>query len=231
MKPEFARLLQLDGFIMFIEGNKGDGKTNFSMYLTEVCYHLNFREHFASNIPTDCEYIRMIDNYPALKNWLENEKGKKLYVLDEAGKHVKRMRFMTEQNVQIMDLLQLIRHYDTGFIGIAPSAKYVDSNFLNTDLLDARIRKESKTFATINDFHSHKTYPFKNIPKTSIVHDDKHISTFTMQGELGELTDIQNHALDYARTGNAKLTGKKYGINQEQVLRDVRTVIKTILRE
>ncbi len=38
-----------------------------------------------------------------------------MFVLDEAGKH-KKLRFMIQKNILIMDI-QLIRHYDAGFIG------------------------------------------------------------------------------------------------------------------
>ncbi len=138
-------LLNLDGFILFIEGKKGRGKTNTAMLLNEICHAFQWRKHFATNIGTECYYMKYIANYPELKRWLENEHGKKIFTLDEAGKHVKRMRFMSEQNTQLMDLLQLIRHYDCGFIGVAPSSSFIDSNFLNTDILGRENKKDQPT--------------------------------------------------------------------------------------
>jgi hypothetical protein len=197
VKRELVTLLNLDGFILFIEGAKGEGKTNFGMFLTEVCKKYDFRHNFASNIPTfNCEYVRMIDNYPELKNWLINEKGKKLYILDEAGKHIKKMRFMSDQNVKFMDLLQLIRHYDAGFIGISPSSSFIDSQFLNTDILDAKIRKLNKTTAQIIDYHNHTKYILRHIPETTIKHDSKHIAEFKMEGTLEGLSEAKRFARD-----------------------------------
>ena len=182
MNPELEALLKQDGFIIFIEGKKGSGKTNYAMRLIELCHKYNFRSEFATNIETKCDYVRKIDNYPELEQWLRIG-GKKLYVLDEAGKHIKKMRFMTDQNVKFMELLQLIRHYDAGFIGVAPSSSFVDSQFLNTDILDARIRKLSRVTAKVIDYTNHAIYTIHGIPKTSIRHNSKDIALFKMEGK------------------------------------------------
>jgi hypothetical protein len=180
--PEPLRyLLNLDGFIIFIEGKKESGKTNLAMLLAEICHTFKYRIKFATNIKTECYYMEEIANYWDLKNWLENEHGKKLYVLDEAGKHIKKMRFMTQQNTLIMDLCQLIRHYDSGLIGVAPSSSFIDSNFLNTDILDARIRKLSKIQAQVKDYLQDQNYFLNDLPKTSIKHNSKDIAPFSME--------------------------------------------------
>lgn len=181
LPPPLQTILSLDGFILFIEGPKGFGKTNIAMLLAELCHEHKLRENIATNIETECYYVTKIDNYPDLKYWLEHTEGKKLYVLDEAGKHIKRMRFMTEQNLKFMELIQLIRHYDAGFIGIAPSSKFIDTAFLNTDILDARIRKLSLKRAIVHDYRNNDHYFLTDLPKTSIDHDSKDIANFSME--------------------------------------------------
>lgn len=186
------------------------------MLLNEIAFTFKYRVKFATNIQTECYYMQCIDSYPELKHWLETEHGKKIFTLDEAGKHIKRMRFMTEQNLQIMDLLQLIRHYDCGFIGCAPSAKYIDSNFLNTDILDARIRKYTLTDARILDYYNHDSYFWHQIPKTSISHNSKDIAPFSMQSKKPISQESLGYqiAYDYAHGWNFDDIAKKHGKDQ-----------------
>lgn len=174
------KILKMDGFVIFIEGRKDYGKTNFAMLLTQLSHVYNLRSNFSTNITTTCKYVSKIDNYPDLEEWLIHEKGKKLYVLDEAGKHLKKMRFMTEQNIKIFDLIQLIRHYDAGFIGVAPSARYVDSLFVEEETLDLRIKKLSRVTAFVKDYLNHDEYYLHDIFKTTIKHRSKDIAPFRM---------------------------------------------------
>lgn len=207
---ELEALLKQDGFVAFIEGKKDRGKTNFAMLLIQICHSLNLRQHFATNITTHCHYVNQIDNYPDLESWLETVEGKKLYVLDEAGKHIKKMRFMTEKNTKIMDLIQLIRHYDAGFIGVAPSSKFVDSLFLNTDILDLRIRKVSRQVAKIFDYNISESYKIFDIPRSSIWHKSKDIAPFRMdkpkEKQILEAKENYTKALDAAIELNIPLT-------------------------
>ena len=84
--------------------------------------------------------------------------------MDEAGKHIRKSRFMTQKNILIMDTIQLIRHYDAGFIGIAPSESFINNNFLNTDILDAKIRKIKKDVAIVFDYLIKESYFLYGIP-------------------------------------------------------------------
>lgn len=184
LPQELTQLLNLDGFIFFIEGRKGKGKTNLALLLAEICFAYNYRKHIATNIKTESFYIEQITNYPDLEYWLKNRHGKKLFILDESGKHIARMAFMTTQNKSFMDLLQLIRHYDCGFIGIAPSSKRIDSGFLNTDILDAKIKKTALTIAKVTDYFNGCAYFIHDLPKTSIKHNDKDLADFEMSKPL-----------------------------------------------
>lgn len=223
-KP-LVKILSLDGFILFIEGRKGSGKTNLSMLLAELCHLHKLRDLMATNIKTECYFMSQIDNFPDLKSWLENEKGKKLYILDEAGKHIKRLRFMTEQNTKFMDLVQLIRHYDAGLVGVAPSSKFVDSSFLNTDILDARIRKISLKRAIIHDYLKNEHYFLNDLPKTSVIHNSKDIATFSMKKEvsLSELPLCCQVAKLYVQFKNYKKVGNIVKLDSTQVRRQLFT--------
>ena len=118
-------VLQREGFIIFIGGAKERGKTDFALLIAEYCLEKEFRSLIATNInaQTPDYAIRQITNMPDLKKWLQKG-GRKLFILDEAGMHLSKMRFMTKKNVEILNVLQTIRHYQCGFIGIAPSENY-----------------------------------------------------------------------------------------------------------
>jgi len=210
-------LLTQDGFIIFISGGKEHGKTNTAMLLAEICFHAKLRPHIATNIGTESYFVKQITNYPDLKEWLEKERGKKLFIMDELGKIMQRMGFATKTNRGLLDILQLIRHYDAGFIGIAPSVKFVDSNFLNSDLLDAHIKKIGKTVAKIRDNLHGCTYFFNEIPRTSITHNGKDIAIFSMdkKREDKDLMDCCKAAKYYQQTKSLINTGKFFNPPKE----------------
>ena len=111
-----------------------------------------------------------------------------------------------------MDMLQLIRHYDCGFIGIPPSVKRVDSGFLNTDILDAKIKKISLTAAKIVDYFNNECYFLNDLPKTSILHSSKDFALFSMAKQLdpNKLQDCCKAAYWYSKTKSFPSAGKYF---------------------
>jgi hypothetical protein len=217
LPDEIIDLFQQDGFIIFISGGKEHGKTNSAMLMAEICYYAKLRKHFATNIGVESYFIEKINNKPDLEVWLEQSKGKKLFIMDELGKIMRKMGFASKKNQALLDILQLIRHYDCGFIGIAPSPRFVDSNFLNSDLLDAHIRKISKTVAKINDHYHGYSYFINDLPKTSIIHNGKDIATFSMEKrkDIEGLPDCCKAAVYYAKTKNYANAGKFFNPPKE----------------
>ena len=218
------QILARDGYIIYVSGSKEKGKTDFSLFLAEFSYLKAFRTKIATNIQTETYMIeKQITNLPDLKLWLE-EKGKKLFILDEAGLSIPKLRFMSAMNVEIMKILQMIRHYDAGFIGIAPSTKNIESTFMNTDILDAHIKKLSKKTAFVKDYLENDTYFLEDIPKTSINFNSKHIAEFLMERAV-ILTDLPlccQIAASYSSTGNMKQVGEGFKLDPEQVRRLLR---------
>ena len=207
---EFIDLLRQDGFIIFVSGGKEYGKTNLSMLLTEVCFYAGLRKHFATNIHVESYFIKQIDNLPDLKEYLEKTKGKKTFIMDELGKILKRLGFATKKNKELMDILQLIRHYDCGFIGNAPSSRFVDSNFMDSDILDAHIKKISKSTAKVTDRLHRCTYFINDLPKTSILHNSKDVAIFNMEKriDLSALKECCQAARHYGETKSLAATGR-----------------------
>lgn len=216
-------LLERDGFIIYISGAKEKGKTDFGLWLAEYCYRKNFRTKIATNIETESYMIeRQITNLPDLKGWLEESK-RKLFLLDEAGLTIPKLRFMASINVEVMKILQMIRHYDAGFIGIAPSTKNIDSTFMDTDILDAHIKKLNKFTAIVRDSFQKDTYFLEGINGTSIKFNSKHIAEFTMSKPIDRTTlplccQVAN---SYRLTKSIKQTAEAFKLNYEQVRREI----------
>lgn len=203
-------LLSQDGFVIFVSGGKEHGKTNFAMLLSEVCFYAKLRKHFATNIGVNSYFMQKVNTYPDLEEYLQKKQGKKTYIMDELGKILKRMGFATKKNQGLMDIIQLIRHYDCGFIGVAPSPAFVDNGFLNTDILDAHIKKISKTTAKVIDYYNRTSYFINDIPRTSISHNGKDIATFLMEKPqvINDLNDCCKAAKLYAKNKSLTITGK-----------------------
>jgi hypothetical protein len=221
LPPWFDYLLQEDGVIIFIDGRKKSGKTDFALKLAEYCYEHDLRKHVATNIKTESYMIeKQVSDLPTLKEWLLT-KGKKTYVLDEAGKSLGRKRFMTNLSNEIMSIIQLIRHYDALLIGIAPSAAFVDSTFFNTDILDARIHKKNQQTARLKDILHRKSITLSNIQRTSIKFDSKDVADFTLQKKfrLEDLKDCCKVAQIYGETKSYKAVTEKLGLKPEQIKR------------
>jgi hypothetical protein len=175
-------VLAQDGFSIFVSGGKEHGKTNCTMLLLELCHELGIRKHFATNIKTESYYIQQITNKPDLDAWLKKQHGLKTYAMDELGKNLRKFGFASKKNQDILDVIQLIRHFDCGFIGMAPAEKFVDSGFLIAkDILDVHIKKVSKTMAKVIDYYHNEVYFWRDIPATTICHDGKDIAKFDME--------------------------------------------------
>jgi hypothetical protein len=206
--------------VIFISGAKDNGKTNIAFLLAEICYVLNLRRKIGTNITTQSYMISdTITNYEDLDAWLKTG-GRKLYILDEFGKHAKKMRFMSEQNQLIMETIQLIRHYDAGFIGVAPSEKFVDSNFLNTDILDAHIIKRSRSRSVIYLTKEREPLNVLHTPATSIGYNSKDTAPFSLHRPVS--SDTQRRcclvARAYAETGSYDAVSRQFNnLNPKQI--------------
>lgn len=228
MPPQLLEILSKDGFIGFIKGGKEKGKTNLAMLIMEVCHEFKIRKHFATNIKTESYYVSQITNKPDLDTWLKKNRGLKTFAMDELGKNLRKFGFASKKNQDLMDILQLIRHFDCGFIGMAPAGKFVDSSFLiPQDVLDFEIKKISWSTAKVIDYLHGEVYFWRDIPATSIKHNGKDIAKFDME-KPEDLTDaplcckIASLAAkcNGAETSLASI-GKPFGLNSEETKREI----------
>lgn len=217
-------ILKQDGFVGFIQGRRDQGKTDFSLWLAQRCYEKGYRLHIATNIKTESYMVEdQITNVPDLNTWLQGS-GKKLFILDEAGKHLRRMGFMSKKNQAIMDAVQLIRHFDGGLICIAPAQRFIDSGLLDTDVIDFIIKKVSRQYAKAFLMGSRRFIKLINVPGTSIKFNSKDIAEFTLEKKVnfqGLPLCCQVAAL-YAEHGSYDIVKQRLKLQDEQVRRKLR---------
>jgi len=213
-------ILKKDGFVIIIEGRRETGKTNVSLGIGEYCYLKGFRTKLATNIKTESYMVeKQITNLPDLKDWLLTH-GKKLFILDEAGKHLRRSRFMSNKNIEIMDLVQLTRHYDCGFIFVASSERFLDSGVIDPDICDLFIHKFSWSYLEAENFISNTYDKICDIPATSIYYNDKDIADFKLERSYEDLEkECCKVALLYKQLKTFNAVGVKLGIQAEEVRR------------
>lgn len=95
---------------------------------------------------------------------------------------------------------------------------------MNTDILDAHIKKINKTTALVKDYLENDTYFLEEIPRTSITFNSKHIAEFKMERTaiLADSPLCCQIASSYASLGNMKHVGAAFKLEPEQVRRLLR---------
>lgn len=205
--------------ITFISGRRDSGKTDLSLFLMEKGKEKGFFHKIAANIATHhdsrIEYICYFDR---LEEWLKLP-GRKAFALDELGKHLYKMAFMSKKARMILEVCQLIRKYDAHLFSCAPSAKLVNSLFLGTDLLDVFIRKTSRKKAEVNIIVNGIGFDFEDIPRTNIKFISKDIARFEMKDPTMAKEKVKAMALGkkilylYAKLHTCRAVGDALGIS------------------
>lgn len=225
MNDDLRRLFSEESAVIMMSGGKGDGKTDFALRMGEEAYEEGLIQRIGTNMRTDDERVEHVGNLPDLKSWL-SLKGDKYFMLDEAGKVINRMRFMSTLSVMIMGIIQLVRHYDATFTAIAPSETFIDSNFLNTDILDCKIKKIGLEFAEVKNFLTRQVYTLGDIERTNIRFWSKDVATFTLKKpfDVKSFSPEERCALAYSKGMSMDTIGKSFEtpMHRQQVARSIR---------
>jgi len=219
---DLTHIFKQSSSIGFISGKRDSGKTDFAFLLLESAKSEGFLDKIASNVRMRkiCE-VEYIPYYDRFQEWLKTP-GRKGFVLDELGKHLNRMRFMTEKSKLIMDICQLVRKFDAHMLGVAPSAEFINRLFLNTDILDWRMEKVSRKIAKIRNYVTERTYTLTNIPGTSVPFITKDIAMFelkdpTKKGNLQELPQCCRASWLYLEHRSLRKVGRIMNLSHEEI--------------
>lgn len=153
------------------------------MLVTEILSKFNEVEHFATNIKIyDSPFpIQHIDNLEDLEEWAASLQGRKLFILDEAGKTLRRRTPMSRLNVQWIDNLQILRKYKLSLIMVVPAERYIDSTTLGSDVLDAVVLKpnfKNPKIAYYEDKLEGYSAKLFGIPRTVVKFDTWDVAVF-----------------------------------------------------
>lgn len=215
-------VLNQDGFIGFVEGPKGKGKTDISLLLAEICYLMGFRRKIATNIKTDSYMVEaQITNIPDLDRWVKTP-GRKLVIIDESGKHLRRLGFMSKKNQALMEIVQLCRHFDCGLIFITLASKFIDSGLLEPEVIDFILKKITLEFAKVRLVDKTIIKIF-NVPPTSIKFNSKDIAELTLEKKvsLESLPRCCQVAMIYREHGSYKEVETLLKLQPQQIKQDL----------
>jgi len=242
LSPKFLNLITYlwrrgvskDSVFFIIFGRRGTGKTDFSLLLCEILYSLGIIQHFATNIKIyDSPFpIEHINNLEDLTLWAETHSGRKMFVLDEAGRSMARRTPMSKMNVEILKKLQIIRKYKLSLQFVTPNEAYIDSATLSSDILDGVFLKPNfknqKILLYVDKLEGFRLN-INRIPPTSIKFDTWDSADFTLKRNIiNPLFSDQEHALLW-RWANGE-TLKEIDVHPEAFRRMNRKFLKEHLK-
>ena len=215
---------------ILVIGRRESGKTDFSFLITEILHYAQLITPFATNVRVhDSPFpIERITNLADLELWCKDTSGKKLFILDEAGKSLRRRTPMAGLNIKLLDNLQILRKYRLSIIMIAPHSKYIDSAALGSDILDAVFTKpnfRNPRVALYDDLMDGAELTFTNIPKTSIHFDTWDVAPFTLKGETQKPL-FKEKDLEVCWEWSHGKTAKALGLHSMQLSRIVKKFVK-----
>lgn len=218
---------------LIVLGRRGSGKTDISFLVLETLAKFSVIPNFATNVkvyenPLDIEHIT---NLQDLEHWCQTTVGRKLFILDEAGKSLRRRTPMSKLNVQLLDDLQILRKYKLSIIFIAPHDKYIDSAALGSDVLDAEIIKtnfKNPKIALYIDLLENFDIGFTDIPATLIPFDTWDVAPFRKNAPPEEIKFANGDLQILWRWSNGE-TYKALDIHPMKLNRICRRFIKDVL--
>jgi len=205
---------------MLIDGRRGSGKTDIALLIAETLNKFNVISEVSSNIRIYKSHfpINHITNLDDLKLWCESSRAKKLFILDEAGKSLRRRTPMSKLNIKLLDNLQILRKYKLSLIMIAPHERFIDTATLGSDILDARITKISRKVALYVDAYQTTPIEFWDVPRTSIKFDTWDIAPFVEHGTK-QKPKFKDRDLEILWDWSHGATVKDLGLHPQQINR------------
>jgi len=218
-----------------IMGRRDTGKTDLALLIMEILAKFDIIKNFATNIriykaPFE---TRHITNLVDLEYWCQNTPGRKLFILDEAGKTIRRRSAMSRLNIKMLDNLQILRKYKLSLEIVFPADKYIDSAVLGSDVLDAVILKphyKNRKVALYHDIMEDIEIWFTDVPPTNIHFDSWDIAPFTEKPKF-EKPRFKEKDTQILWDWSHGKSLKDLGLHPMQINRLVRRFIKDTLEK
>lgn len=220
---------------LIVFGRRGSGKTDFALLVAEILAKFNEVEHFATNVKiyNSPFIIQRIDNLEDLEDWASSLQGRKLFILDEAGKTLRRRTPMSKLNVEWLDNLQILRKHKLSIIMAVPAEKYIDSATLGSDVLDAVVLKpnfKNPKIAYYEDKLEGYSTRLYDIPRTVVKFDTWDVAVFKKSG-VKKKPKFKTKEKEIAWEWAHGKTHKDLGLYPMQIHRIIKKVLKVLLEE
>lgn len=216
-----------------ILGRRDTGKTDISFLIMETLAKFGVINHFSTNVKVYASPfpIDNITNLEDLRFWCQNKRGRKLFILDEAGKSLRRRTPMSRLNINLLDQLQILRKYKLSMILIVPHTKYIDSATLGSDVLDAEIIKpnfKNPKIALWLDILENKKITFTGLPATSVDFDTWDVAPFKKEAPTRK-PKFKDRDMNVLWDWSHGKTAKDLGLKRMQIHRLLKKFVKEVL--
>ena len=226
-----------DSHFSIIKGKNKSGKTTLGINFMEIV-----KEHpelgftgFGSNVqgvkncPFEMDFITDIET---LKDRLQDNEGKYLFLFDEMGKSMGKRRFMAKLNTEFLNQLQVIRKYKLSLIGCAIGDS-VDREVLKPYYLNSYIDKGSrytKARMTYYDVDIEAVRSFTNLKRCKSSFLQYSVAVFYTRRQLQreDFSDKKRERLFLWATGTHM---KDLGLSRTEFHRELKVFIQEKLKE
>lgn len=228
------RLFKRLSVCILVLGRRGSGKTDIALYIAEILNKFGILENFGTNIKIHSSDfpIDYITNLEDLESWCKNRVGRKLFIIDEAGKTLRRRTPMSALNIALLDNLQILRKYKLSIILITPAFKYIDSATLGSDILDVIIEKpnsQNPKIALYDDVLSlSEELRFTNLPRTSVAFDTWDVAPFQKQSPK-KSPMFKDEQIQKLYEWSQGISHKELGLHPMEINRLARKFVKETL--
>ena len=221
--------------ISVVTGKWKKGKTDFALRLAkdELKDRLGVIKEIGTNIKTESDEIRYIDNFQDFEVWAFSNKKRKMLLYDEAIKSTPSRRAMSQLNTKWLEYVPELSKMKCHLVVITQEEAYTEKLFLHPTFIRAKwIKQDLKTVDLIISGKD-QILRFHNIPKTTVKFDPYRIATWKMETEnilAIEDEDIQI-MLDYAHLTSQQIIDKYPSLqHRTEVMRRVKKGIRKVKR-
>ncbi len=216
--------------LILMLGDWRTGKTDTSLLLAYLGLKWGLIQKVASNIYTyNNPMVKYIISMGGLKRWIHGDKSTKLFIFDEALSHLPQRRAMSKKNVDMNAFIAELSKGHGRMIFCAQTSK-VESTLKDSAFLRAVFYKIGKKVMRCSS-HLFETIEFGGIPKSPISFDKDRLAEFSeIEGlAISDLAPSMKVAIMYAQGLSMTAIGKKLGMFDTQVKRDIQKVLKAFI--
>ena len=219
--------------ISVVTGKWKKGKTDFALRLAkdELKDRLGIIKEIGTNIKTESDEIRYIDNFQDFEVWLFGNKKRKMFIYDEAIKSTPSRRAMSQINTKWLEYVPELSKGKCHLVVVTQEEAYTEKLFLHPTFVRAKWVKQNLKTVDLMMTGKDQILRFHNIPKTTVKFDPYRIATWKMEAEnllQVEDEDIQI-MLDYAHLTSQQIIDKYPSLqHRTEVMRRVKKGIRKI---